>query len=376
MFTLALACLIMLCCSIAIYLFLKNSKLQRNLTWITFSWFLVLLLIYTNHYFIDVSISKHGILNFQGIINSFINLFAILAYPILVIQPKLISLKYVALLISPAILTLITYIIWHLANGLDLNYYYSSLEEFWAARYSMTIILRLILLFFISLYFTVIILSIWQLIPLYNKYIIDNYSDTSNNVIWLKSCLISIACIAMLYLVMFFYRNMFILGLNILTIIISLTIITVNACKRKVFVVGDNLNISFSLKKGGWYLTELIPLPSKKIDYKIIMDKFDEWMDTEQPFLDSNFSINDVYQVFDELRYPVLTRLLARRGYTFQSYVRRYRISTSCRLMQSNPKRSIKEIAYYVGFSSADSFSRAFSTETGSSPKDFRQQYL
>ena len=60
-------------------------------------------------------------------------------------------------------------------------------------------------------------------------------------------------------------------------------------------------------------------------------------------------------------------------NYTFQEYLLQHRIDEAARLL-ANPKTSITDIAYAVGFNDASYFTRAFKRYKGLSPSDFRVQ--
>jgi len=60
---------------------------------------------------------------------------------------------------------------------------------------------------------------------------------------------------------------------------------------------------------------------------------------------------------------------------TFQEYLVQHRVDEAVRLL-ANPKTSITDIAYTVGFNDASYFTRAFKRYIGVSPSDYRSQQL
>ena len=61
-------------------------------------------------------------------------------------------------------------------------------------------------------------------------------------------------------------------------------------------------------------------------------------------------------------------------GQPFGEYLIKTRMAMAAELLKKSPKR-IGEIADYVGYGSANSFSRTFRTQHGISPKDYRRLY-
>lgn len=371
MLIIILLCIILLGCSASIFFFSERNKLQKTLMYITLMWFFIFTWILFKHFILEVNISRSGILNFHTLLYGFMGLVTIFIYPAMAIHSELLTSKNGLILISPFITILIIYATWHIITGKDMWYYYTSINEFIDNIYSPTIILRLLMLICIFFYVTIIVINIMQLIPLYDKYISDNYTDTAHNVGWLKSWILALLFICILYLIMCFARYRIVLILYILSVMISFIFLTYNAIRSKLFVTGDHLKISFNITKG-WHLEELISIPIDTDKLHKTIQNFDNWICKKKPFLKSTFSIDEVYQIYPLLRYPILTKVLARRGYTFQSYVRKCRIEYACTLMSDFPDMTFKEIAYKSGFTHADSFSRAFTQEIGKSPKAFK----
>jgi AraC-like DNA-binding protein len=62
-------------------------------------------------------------------------------------------------------------------------------------------------------------------------------------------------------------------------------------------------------------------------------------------------------------------------GVTPLSYIISLRIQKACEIMHSSEK-PITEIAFEVGFTDSNYFSRAFKKNTGITPSEYRKQYL
>ncbi|MBP0955799.1 MAG: helix-turn-helix transcriptional regulator, partial [Oscillospiraceae bacterium] len=70
-----------------------------------------------------------------------------------------------------------------------------------------------------------------------------------------------------------------------------------------------------------------------------------------------------------------LSRLFSKEtGSTVKRFVTKAKISTACDLLRNTSLRYI-EIAYSLGFSTQSMFIRTFKSETGLTPKKYREQY-
>ncbi len=71
-----------------------------------------------------------------------------------------------------------------------------------------------------------------------------------------------------------------------------------------------------------------------------------------------------------------LHRVLCRTvGMSATAYVRYIRLQRAAKLLIDNPEYNISEIAYQVGFSSPNYFSRKFSECFGLTPSEWRKKY-
>lgn len=106
-------------------------------------------------------------------------------------------------------------------------------------------------------------------------------------------------------------------------------------------------------------------------EYKLMLE---QWMQTEKPYLNKNFKLLDVMQALP-LNRSYLSRMFNEAyGETFFSFIMRYRIEESIRLLESRPDLTVAHIASDCGFSSASVFGRAFLKNVGVTPKEYRSR--
>lgn len=106
-------------------------------------------------------------------------------------------------------------------------------------------------------------------------------------------------------------------------------------------------------------------------EYKVMLER---WMQTEKPYMNKDFKLIDVMQVLP-LNRSYLSRMFNEAyGETFFSYIMRYRIEESARMLETRHDLTITQIAQICGFSSASVFGRAFLKNMSMTPKEYRNR--
>ena len=104
-------------------------------------------------------------------------------------------------------------------------------------------------------------------------------------------------------------------------------------------------------------------------------EKLEQWMETEKPYLNPEFRLNDLRQVLPLNRTYLSQFIHAEYDCTFYQFVTNYRIEEAKRLMREQPDLRIWEIAEQCGFSSPTVFGRVFARETGQTPTEWLAQF-
>lgn len=365
---------LMLGLATGLWILTERNRLQKTLIGILGLWVVMFIGLLINFICLynGVQTPVLGVMNFHGIWMGLIGLFSLASYPAVALHERQISLCKTFSWLSPVLLTLAVYIIWHLVTGTEMNYRYLTLSELWENRFTMPVVLRMLMLVLFIAYLTLVLVNIWHLIPVYQKYSDDNYADTAHNVDWLRLVIAAIGSICTAYLIVIIWKHPIGEILYALTICAFFVLLSVNAFSRKLFAQSDRIAVTWSFRYG-WLLIE----KQHSIEDIVMLEietRFNEWINIQKPYTDHDFTAETVYAVFPELRYPALTALLASRGHTFKSYVRELRVAEACRLMEDYPELLCKQIAFQVGFSSSQVLSRSFISVTGKSPGDFRKK--
>jgi len=96
----------------------------------------------------------------------------------------------------------------------------------------------------------------------------------------------------------------------------------------------------------------------------------EEWMTTEKPYLRPDLKLIDLRAVLPMNRTYLSHFINDTYGCSFYQFINRYRVEEAKRLMQEHPHMRTADVATRSGFASSAVFSRAFSRETGFTPKD------
>ena len=110
-----------------------------------------------------------------------------------------------------------------------------------------------------------------------------------------------------------------------------------------------------------------------KLIYK---EKLILWIELDKPYLRSDFRLIDIMDILP-LNRKYISRLINEEiGETFFSFVMKYRIEESTRLLEDMSNLTIAKVAIKSGFSSPSVFGRAFLKEKGVSPLEYRKKHM
>ena len=105
--------------------------------------------------------------------------------------------------------------------------------------------------------------------------------------------------------------------------------------------------------------------------YRVMLE---QWMESEKPFLNTEFRLMDLQQVLPMNR-TYLSRFLNRAfGCTFYQFVNGYRVEEAMWIMEGNPDVRIGDVSARCGFSSTTVFTRTFKNIAGITPREWMQR--
>lgn len=107
-----------------------------------------------------------------------------------------------------------------------------------------------------------------------------------------------------------------------------------------------------------------------------IKDQLTHYMESDKPYLDPDLTLKELAQRL-ALNVRDLSQVINNNiGLRFFDYVNKYRIQDAASLIENppDPKMTILEIMYDVGFNSKSSFNTAFKKFTGITPSEFKNK--
>ncbi len=111
------------------------------------------------------------------------------------------------------------------------------------------------------------------------------------------------------------------------------------------------------------------------LNLEAIHERLSELMNDERLYQDMDLRMSDVAAQLMITPHQ-LSQLLNERNKTdFRNYVNHFRIDEAKKLLVEEPERSVISICFHVGFNSKTAFNITFKKMTGSSPKEFRENF-
>lgn len=310
---------------------------------------------------------NNGILNFQIIFMGIPCFLSVVSYPAIAMNASFMKIKKWGLLTLPMLGVVALYFIWHIISGVDPFHRYLSYQDIYQNITSTSFLLRIFVLVVFIAYIILMLLSIWRIVPVYNKYINENFSDYDFNVDWVRTMIKYMALISVAYLLMISTTHLIFNTIYIISVILLFNFIIQKALSYRICEDLELVHVKWHYKLR-WEKSKSEVKTEPKLKIEPInsispMLAIDEWMEATHSFTNVDFMASDILDNFQNITQHDLTYALKERGETFQSYVRRYRIKYACELMNQHndiDHNSPIKLFSVVGFSHYSSFSRAF----------------
>ena len=110
---------------------------------------------------------------------------------------------------------------------------------------------------------------------------------------------------------------------------------------------------------------------------KSLLNNLNIHIKENKPYLDPELTINDLAAQLNVSARQLSTLINAELGKSFFDLINSYRIEEAKRILRESydPKLTVLEVMYQVGFNSKSSFNTAFKKYTGSTPTAYRSQF-
>ncbi|MEO7988512.1 MAG: AraC family transcriptional regulator [Chryseolinea sp.] len=233
----------------------------------------------------------------------------------------------------------------------------------------------------IFIHFVIYASLAWRLISEYKKIVNEKFSDTQRtNVKQLVTMLI-------FFLVMFvlsilsslihltslasWYYALFTIAIVLLFIFIN-QILFATLKNPHLFSIVEEKEVSAIPFSNPKYVASLLNEDEKRtIKEKVLL-----YMLNDKPYLDPDLSLDQLatqLQIKPRLLSQIINETLKKNFFDFVNY---YRIEEAKHIFDhpEDPKITVLEVLYQVGFNSKSSFNTVFKKETGLTPSEYRQQ--
>ena len=105
--------------------------------------------------------------------------------------------------------------------------------------------------------------------------------------------------------------------------------------------------------------------------YDQLMQRINELMETQKPYLNSELKVSDIADIFGIHRNEISACINSQKGCTFSQYINGYRIEHAKRQLRESPMKKVHAIWMESGFASEQTFFRIFKSNTGMTPKEW-----
>ncbi len=300
---------------------------------------------------------------------------SITSLPVTVLNAQLFKFGYWLKVLSSIALVVVLYFGWHYATGNDPFVRYETYDELLQNITSVSLLLRLFLYVVFLIYVVAFLVSMYSIVPLYNRYIEDNVADCNYNVDWIRTFVKFTSAVSVCYFVLVLTNSPYINCLYLIALLFVFGYIIDVSLFHKTIEGVEPLILRWSFK-GGWRVVGTKRYEGCQDQSTLRLeqswDEINHWMKSESPYVNVEFSTQDVMIQFPDLTAYDLTAIFKLRGESFQTFVRNYRINRACEIVH-NCKGDIssKQLFGQVGFSHYSSFSRAFTTVLAIAPSEY-----
>lgn len=106
---------------------------------------------------------------------------------------------------------------------------------------------------------------------------------------------------------------------------------------------------------------------------KALYERCEDLMSTKKPFLDPDFSLEDLALTMFTNKVFLSRTVNSFSGRNFRQYINYHRIQYALSLLSKDPKLKITELSVLAGFNTPVSFTMAFKLNVGQTPSDYRE---
>lgn len=262
----------------------------------------------------------------------------------------------------------------------------SGWDDCWARLASFDVVSRLLLFLCFIGYFVGIIWFIFRTERRYAQWLVKacpGGEEVVRNESWLRyyGYGMILLLLGYLYLVLFGFHPLAQVYHNaVLQVFLFYTFYKISFFESpflEEFFCGESAGPVAAVGDGDNSGTAVVNDPRVVDKWNLYKQEIERWFETERPYLNEDFRLNDVVDRFPLNRSYISRVFNEGYGKSFSIVVRDYRLRESERLLREEPGLTVAQVAERCGFASSSSFIRAFSgAHDGLTPKQYRDQMI
>jgi AraC-like DNA-binding protein len=167
-----------------------------------------------------------------------------------------------------------------------------------------------------------------------------------------------------------------VLRLEVIVFLLVLTAINLLYFKGFVRPIESRVGFNFEDLKLSTSMTSRKRLNASLLENKVLIDRLEKHLNTTASYKNPQLTIGLLAQEIDIPKRKLSELINDHYDQNFVDFINTYRINCAKhRLLNPNdPKETILEVMYEVGFNSKSSFHKAFKKKTGSTPAEYKSR--
>lgn len=375
---LSIAAIVFINDSIILFIRERNSRPRRMLGITTLIWGIAYLLLIIASYTGKIT---YPVFSGEAMISSHFFICIMFLFPLEVLLPKWINWKRILIMFTPIIVLSSIYLIGLRITGQHIEEF-MDFKSFWEGIGRFNVWYRFILFICNLLFIYVLMTLLNQNEGKYIKWQNENFSDLESvDISWMNDYKKIMIVILLCYIIVAIWGTRWSINIHTFIVIICFSILFY----KGLFHEGPKYeDISESLEVTKEQSTENLVVANDEKegcagnDYSFeaklpeYVDLLKTWMENEKPYLYKEFKLIDTARALP-LNRSYLSRVF-NEGFnqSFSEVVRMYRIEYAKSVLLQNPDLPQYKVAELCGFSSDNTFIKAFQKVTGITPKQFR----
>ncbi|EOQ87466.1 DNA-binding helix-turn-helix protein [Leptospira yanagawae serovar Saopaulo str. Sao Paulo = ATCC 700523] len=142
-----------------------------------------------------------------------------------------------------------------------------------------------------------------------------------------------------------------------------------------IFFIGYKLYLNY-LIKSKFELTKPYKYSRlSDLDLDILETKLTKVMELDRLYQNENLNLPELADKIEVTTHQLSEYLNVKKGISFRQYLNEYRLNMACKLLETEPQKTILEIALECGFNAKSTFHSVFQKSLGLNPSEYRKKF-